>query len=134
MKLILLEDDALIRACTEDALAAAGFEVLAAMSAEEALALLAETSDVLGMVIDVRLSAPPDGWVVARQARRMHPAIEIIYTTTAGRSAYESNAVDRSIFLEKPYTLDHAVAAARNVVAQAQRASGSVPDPAKGRA
>jgi DNA-binding response OmpR family regulator len=124
MKLILLEDDALIRECTQDALAEAGFEVLTAMSGEEALALLAETPDVLGMVIDVRLGDPPDGWEVARRARRTHPHLAIIYTTTAGPSAYESNAVDRSIFLEKPYTLDRAVAASRELFAQAQRASG----------
>jgi len=124
-KLILLEDDPLILVCTQDALAAAGFEVLPAMSGHEALAILAQTVDVRGMIVDVRLAEPPDGWEVARQARRAYPHLTIIYSTTVGRSGYREKAVDRSIFLEKPYTLDRAVKVARAALAQTAPAVSS---------
>lgn len=113
MRLILLEDDALISMCTQEALTEAGFEVLPAMRGSEALALLSKFSNVVAMVIDVHLAEAPDGWEVARLARQILPDVMIIYTTTAGELAYNANGVERSVLLEKPYTLDRAVSAAR---------------------
>lgn len=109
MKLILLEDDPLILVCTEDALADAGFDVLTTNSGEEALELLAANPGVEAMMIDVRLIGGLDGWEVARRVREMHPDMAIIYTTTAFGLSYETNGVERSVLLRKPYTLDRAV-------------------------
>jgi two-component system, cell cycle response regulator CpdR len=132
VKLILLEDDPVISLCMQDSLAAAGFEVLPAMSGVEALSMLAQSPDVFGMVVDVRLNEPPDGWEVAHQARRSHPHLAIIYTTTASQATYSENSVDRSILLEKPYTLDRAVSVAHAAIAQARQGpqplSASRPD------
>jgi CheY-like chemotaxis protein len=119
VKLILLEDDPLIAVCTKDALADSGFEVLAAASGAEALAILAQSPDVVAMVIDVRLDEPPDGWEVARRARRTHPHLAIVYSTTVGPAGFHANAVDRSTLLEKPYTLERAVAVMRGAIAPA---------------
>ena len=113
MKLILLEDDALILDCTQDALAEAHFEVLPAMTGDEALQLLSDTPECLAMMIDVRLQSGPDGWEVARRARSVRPDVAIIYTTTADSVAFDRERVDRSVLLQKPYTLDRAVSAAR---------------------
>ena len=113
MKLILLEDDALILDFTQEALAEAGFEVLPAMSGEEALQLLSDTPECAAMMIDVRLKSALDGWEVARLARGRHADVAIIYTTTADTPDFERERVDRSVLLQKPYTLDRAVSAAR---------------------
>ena len=113
MKLILLEDDPLILLCSQDALAEAGFEVLPAVSGEEALSLLSESPACLVMMVDVRLAGRLDGWEVARRARRAHPDIAIVYTTTADGLAFDRESVDRSILLQKPYTLDRAIGAVR---------------------
>jgi DNA-binding NtrC family response regulator len=113
MKLIFLEDDALILEFTQEALALAGFEVLPATSGEDALQLLSETPECLAMMIDVRLQSALDGWEVARLARSRYPDLAIIYTTTADTPDFERERVDRSVLLQKPYTLDRAVSAAR---------------------
>ena len=113
MKLILLEDDALILDCTQDALVEAGFEVLPAVSGGEALQLLSDTPECLAMMIDVRLKDALDGWEVARRARDLHPDVAIVYTTTADSVVFDRERVDRSVLLQKPYTLDRAVSAAR---------------------
>jgi DNA-binding response OmpR family regulator len=112
VKLILVEDEPLILACTQDALTDAGFEVFPAVTGPEALELLSDTPGCLAMMLDVRLEGRLDGWEVARRARSVEPDIAIIYTTTAETSDYRQNAVDRSVFVEKPYTLDRAVSAA----------------------
>ena len=109
MKLILLEDDPVILICTQDALTEAGFEVFPAVNGTEALALLAETPDCLAMMVDVRLAEGLNGWEVARRARDTRPDLAIIYTTTADGPDYERERVDRSVLLQKPYTLDRAV-------------------------
>jgi DNA-binding response OmpR family regulator len=112
VKLILVEDEQLILTCTQDALTEAGFEVLPAVTGTEALELLSDTPGCQAMMLDVRLEGPLDGWEVARQARSAQPDVAIIYTTTAETSDYEQHAVDRSVLVQKPYTLDRAVGAA----------------------
>jgi len=116
VKLILLEDDPLIVTCTEDALTEAEFQVLSANAGEEALALLAANPDVTVMMIDIRLSARLDGWAVAREVRASHPDMAIVYTTTARGPDFSANGVDRSVLLQKPYTLDKAVEAVRQAL------------------
>ena len=113
MKIILVEDDPLVSMCTADALVEAGFEVLTAVRGEEALTLLSGTPDCLLMMIDVLLAGRMDGWEVARRARSAQRNMAIIYTTTADSRAFDRERVERSVLLQKPYTLDRAVSSAR---------------------
>jgi DNA-binding response OmpR family regulator len=114
MKLILLEDDPLILACTQDALAEAGFEVFPADTGAEALGLLSDEPDCLVMMVDIRVRDELNGWEVARRARKARPDVAIVYTTTAESPDFIREGVDRSILLQKPYTLNRAVNAARD--------------------
>jgi DNA-binding NtrC family response regulator len=118
VKLILLEDDPLIAVCTEDALAEAGYEVFASNAGEEAFELLEAHPDVAVMMIDIRLVGGLDGWVVAQEVRASHPDMAIVYTTTVRGLAFAENGVDRSVLLQKPYTLEKAVGAAREAVSK----------------
>jgi DNA-binding response OmpR family regulator len=117
VKLILLEDDPLIQLCTQDALELAGYEVLLAGDGSEALQLLANSPDVDLMMVDIRLAGQLDGWEVARRARETHPSMRIVYTTTAESGEYRVRAVENSVLLQKPYTLDRAVHAVQQAVA-----------------
>lgn len=116
MKVILLEDDPLIQLCTQEALELAGYEVLPASDGNEALRLLAKSPDVEVLMVDVRLKGQFDGWEFARLAREDHPAMRIIYTTTAESGEYQARAVENSVLLQKPYTLDRAVHAVQQAV------------------
>lgn len=122
VKLILLEDDPLISLCTQDALEQAGFEVLPAIGGAEALDLLSASPDCFIMMVDVRLADQMNGWEVARRARSTRPGIAIVYTTTADSAAYDLQSVPQSRLLQKPYSLDQAVRAARD--ACGMRSSG----------
>jgi DNA-binding response OmpR family regulator len=118
VKLIILEDDPFILACTEDALAEAGFEVLPTTTSEEAIEALAAHPDAAGMMVDVRLGGALDGWAVARIVRETHPNMAIVYTTTALGSEYQDGGVDRSVLLQKPYPLERAVSCVREAISK----------------
>lgn len=118
VKLILLEDDPLILACTQDALADAGFEVLTTTTGEDAIEVIAVHPDVAGMLIDVRLGTTLDGWAVARIVRETHPDMAIVYTTTALGSEYQDGGVDRSVLLQKPYALERAVSCVHEAISK----------------
>jgi DNA-binding response OmpR family regulator len=124
VKLILLEDDPLILLCTQDALAEAGFEVFPAETGAEALALLSNEPDCLVMMVDVRVRDELNGWEVARRARKAQPDVAIVYTTTAESSDFIREGVDRSILLQKPYSLARAVNAARDACLKIEQAQG----------
>jgi len=68
------------------------------------------------MMVDIRLVGGLDGWAVAERVRETHPDMAIVYTTTALDPDYEKNGVDRSVLLQKPYTLDRAVSSAREAI------------------
>ena len=95
---LLVEDDALIRMNTADILEEAGFVVVDAASAEEAMAAL-QTAPVDVLVTDVNLpgASGPD---LARRARELRPHVTVVFATgDASSVAQESGAT----VLAKPY-------------------------------
>jgi CheY-like chemotaxis protein len=80
MKVLVVEDDELVREVAVEGLTEAGFEVVEAASAEEALARCEEhVADVL--FTDIRLPGSLDGWDVAEQCRETNPGLPVIYAT-----------------------------------------------------
>ncbi|WP_245893190.1 response regulator [Devosia naphthalenivorans] len=68
--LLLVEDDGLLRAVLELALADEGFEVVATTSGAQAIAELDATGDRFKAVItDIRLGPGPNGWDVGHKGR-----------------------------------------------------------------
>ena len=100
LTVLLVEDDALIRIGTADALQDAGCTVVTAGSAEEATALLPSlAADVL--VTDVNLPGG-SGVDLARTARLLRPAMGIVYAT-GDSAAVTGPALDGAVILAKPY-------------------------------
>ena len=79
-------------------------------------------------MVDVRLSGRLNGWDVALSARDHNPNLAIVYTTTAYTGEYREHGVERSILLQKPYTLDRAVEAMRDAIAVASAPPGQCVD------
>jgi CheY-like chemotaxis protein len=103
---LLVEDDAELRGFAADVLREAGYVVLAAAGAEEALARLERDAAAIDVLfIDVSPPGPLTGAELARLARARNPRIEIVYTTGfagAADGSAPADAVDR--LLRKPYT------------------------------
>jgi two-component system, cell cycle response regulator CpdR len=106
MRVLLVEDELLVRELVEEALADAGAEVQTADSGGAAKLLLEQRSfraDVL--VIDINLGPGCDGFAVSRLARRFIPGVKVVYIT--GHAGHLSRAgVEGSVLIPKPFDPD----------------------------
>ena len=107
-RILLVEDEPLIRMLAIDLLEAAGFKVDVAGSAAEALSKLALVpGGVDAVILDIGL---PDrsGDVLAHEIRAMHPQLPIILATGHGTAKFRDAFKDAQgmAFIQKPYTGD----------------------------
>jgi CheY-like chemotaxis protein len=101
MKVLVVEDEELLRAVAVQALEDAGFQVIEAGTGEEAIAKCQEDLDVL--FTDIRLPGPIDGWDIAEHCRNADPKLPVVYAT--GYSHVKPRPVPGSRFFHKPYSL-----------------------------
>jgi CheY-like chemotaxis protein len=109
-RVLVVEDEHMVRDMIVHELQMAGFEVLEAASAEDALTMVpADRLDLL--FTDIRLPGM-DGWQLAENIRGRHTQIPIIYA-----SGYVDRVapLSRSKFLQKPYLPSQVLQAAANL-------------------
>jgi CheY-like chemotaxis protein len=97
-----VEDDPLIRWSGADTLAEAGFDVIEAGGAEEALAILEGRNDVLVLFTDVEMPGRFDGLELARIAHDRWPWMHIIVASGRRRPS-DRQMPDNGRFVAKPY-------------------------------
>jgi CheY-like chemotaxis protein len=108
VRILVVEDEFLVRVVACEALLDEGFEVSEAATGAEALALLDEPVDLI--LTDVIMPGPVDGWEVAERFRERWPQVSVIYT-----SGYplERRPVTDGALLMKPYRIAELIAAVR---------------------
>jgi CheY-like chemotaxis protein len=112
VRVLVVEDDPLIREFVVEVLREEGFEVIHASDGEEALAWCKRrVADVL--VTDITLPGEVDGWQIAERCREHHPGLPVIYAT--GFSPVAPRPVDGSLLLQKPYHPEEIVQAVRQI-------------------
>ena len=112
MRILVVEDDPLIREFVVEALREEGYEVIHAANGEQALAWCKRrVADVL--VTDIKLPGRIDGWQIAEHCREHDPGLPVIYAT--GFSPVEARPVPGSLTLQKPYHPDRIVKAVREM-------------------
>lgn len=103
--IMIVEDELFVRMIGADALAQAGYQVIEAGSADEALRLLEQASDVNVLFTDIRMPGSMDGLALAAAVHRRWPGIRIL--VTSGDTRPSSDALpDDGRFLAKPYRFD----------------------------
>lgn len=80
-KVLLVEDEMLIRVLVADCLADAGFAVIEAETGDQAVLLLANAEHLDLIVTDIQMPGRLDGNGVAAAARAKRPNVPIIYMT-----------------------------------------------------
>jgi len=107
-RILVVEDDAQVRAAAVDTLSELGYAVLKAENAEQALAILASGAPVDMLFTDVVMPGPISARELARRAQEMQPSLLVLYT-----SGYTQNAIvhngkldDDAVLLSKPYRRD----------------------------
>ena len=86
MRVLVVEDDPLIREFVVEALREAGYHVVHASTGEEAMAWCKRRfADVL--ITDIQLPGKIDGWQIAEHCREHDPELPVIYATCAYRKS-----------------------------------------------
>ena len=103
---LVVEDEILIRSAVAEFLRSAGYRVIEAADAGEAVAIFASETQIDLVFSDVNMPGPMDGVGLVRWIADHHPGIHVILTSAIShvRRAGESGAG----FLPKPYRLAEA--------------------------
>ena len=109
-RVLIVEDEGLLRAMAHEEFADAGFDVVTAANGEEAIRTLEADAGFDLLFTDIRMPGAMDGWSVAKHARSLKPDIAVIYVT--GYSDAQDAMVSPSVFLRKPYRMPAVIAAA----------------------
>ena len=112
--ILVVDDEPLVRLDTMHMLYRAGFEVCETASAQEAMAVLNERSDVTVVVTDVQMPGR-NGVDLAKHIRETHPTIAILLISGHRRPDGIPANVE---FLSKPCRMDLLVSRVREATAR----------------
>ena len=101
-KILIVEDDVLIRAAAAQYLRGAGFEVLEAVSVEQALDLL-RAGPVQAVFADVKLPGTQSGLDLMRIVQADFPKSKVLLTSGVVKA--DEVTLDGTTLLRKPYFL-----------------------------
>ena len=100
---LVVEDDFLLRMSATAMIEEAGFEVVEAGNADEAITMLESRSDIRLVFTDIQMPGSMDGLKLAAAVKGRWPPIKII--ATSGRHLIrDSDLPEGALFLSKPYT------------------------------
>src|SRR6201996_3219052 len=102
---LVVEDEFLIRMDALDMIRGAGFDVLEAANADEAIAILEVRPDITLVFTDIQMPGSMDGLKLAAAIRGRWPPIKII-ATSGHYVMREGDLPAGGVFLAKPYTLE----------------------------
>lgn len=118
MRVLLVEDDALIRELVVEVLRDEGFQVMQAAGGEEAVELC-QRNKANVLLTDIRLPGPIDGWDIAERCRAISSDLHVIYAT--GYSSVAHRPVEGSVTLQKPFHPQDGVRAIRRLTQGSRR-------------
>lgn len=117
-RVLVVEDDALVREVSADILADAGFRTSEATCAAEALALLQNpefAGEIDAIVTDVDMPGELDGIGLAARVREGWPRIGVVITSGVPRGTTAALR-QPALFLAKPFRADRLIAAVESVL------------------
>ncbi|HEX3709124.1 MAG TPA: response regulator [Pseudolabrys sp.] len=110
---LIVEDEYLLRMHAAETIREAGFDVVEAYNADEAISILQQRKDIRVVFTDIEMPGSLDGLKLAHAIRDRWPPIEIILTS--GQHRLNADQIPaRGHFIPKPYSGDAVVAAIRN--------------------
>lgn len=101
-KLLIAEDDVLIRGMIAEFLRDVGYDVVEAGNADEAVAVLESGQCVDLLFTDVRMPGSMDGCDLARRVQNDWPATRVILTSGYSNSLADARAA-HDMVVSKPY-------------------------------
>jgi two-component system, response regulator PdtaR len=112
---LVVEDEPLVLADAVAIIEDAGYEVIEAQNADDAIAILHSRSDIRVVFTDIEMPGSMDGLKLARVVREKWPPVELI--VTSGRRALSSGDLPaRGTFIGKPYTAKEVIDAVKRFI------------------
>jgi CheY-like chemotaxis protein len=111
---LIVEDDFLIRMHASEIIADAGFNVIEAGSADEAIVILENRFDITVVFTDIQMPGSMDGLKLAAAIRGRWPPIKIV-ATSGLVDVRQDDLPEGGRFLPKPYSAEQIVQALREL-------------------
>ncbi|MFD3265511.1 response regulator [Phenylobacterium ferrooxidans] len=99
---LFVDDNAICGLETSGILRDLGYQVLSLFDAAGAFAALARRQPLIALVTDVDLGPGSDGFDIARAARRVYPALPVVYISGTASARHVAEGVPGSEFVAKP--------------------------------
>src|ERR1700693_1465513 len=116
---LVVEDEFLIRVNAAEMIEEAGFEVVEASNADEAVAILEARLDIAVVFTDIQMPGTMDGLELARAVRDRWPPIHIV-ATSGLVDVREGDLPNGGLFLPKPYSPAQIISTLRELTDAAQ--------------
>jgi two-component system, response regulator PdtaR len=115
--ILVVEDETIIRMGTVQMLENAGFAVVEAGNAHDAVSILEDRNDICAIFTDINMPGTMDGMRLARMVRDRWPPIHLIVTSGL-ISPNDDDLPPGGKFIRKPYDPEHVIAAIRELLGQ----------------
>ena len=115
-KVLIVEDEFLIRLTLLEVLVDEGYDVLESENGPDAVALVAGDPAISLLLTDIQMPGGMDGHMVASRARELRPDLPVIFMTGAPETEDGPVAGTRNLYLAKPYSPSDMCAAVRQML------------------
>ena len=99
VKVVVAEDEVLLRLMVADVLRGAGFQVFEAANVDEAIVILESAPDVDVVIADMHMRTAQDGMSLANHVRAHHPGVSVLLAS----AQIPATLVPFDAFFLKPY-------------------------------
>ncbi len=106
--ILVVEDEPLLRLATMGTIEHAGYQVLEARNADEAMVILERRSDIRLVFTDIQMPGAMDGLKLAEAVRDRWPPVKLILTSGALRPQADL-LPEGAHFILKPYAEDNLI-------------------------
>lgn len=117
-RVLVVEDEFLIRLTLVEALTDEGFDVAEAETGDLALPMLQADPSIGVLLTDIQLPGTLDGRRLAQRARETRPDLPVLFMTGRPDPTAEAAASSLDRFIAKPYTLADICSAVRSLTAR----------------
>jgi CheY-like chemotaxis protein len=100
-RILLVEDEMLVRELAREDLSVAGFDVVDTQDGDRARAILEDDRDFDLLFTDIRMPSRLDGWQLAVEAKQLVPDLKVLYASGLDDNGGRVGPGERMI--AKPY-------------------------------
>lgn len=123
IRVLVVEDEPIIRWSIAESLREDGFDVLEASQAREAKTLMDEPDHVDAVFTDVQMPGGPDGLELASWLHLEHPEVAVLVTSGNVQSRAQPDNPAAESIVKKPYDEDDVAAQIKELVSEKRKSA-----------